>query len=79
MRTGLLSGEYAENARRGYEAVIRSLAWQSEDIEIGNVCVGTGVGDYAFYCGRPTSVNDLHGVGAFLLLCTEMQKWEDAQ
>ena len=79
MRTGLLSGEYAENARRGYEAVIRSLAWQGEDIEIGNVCVGTGVGDYAFYCGRPTSVNDLHGVGAFLLLCTEMQKWEDAQ
>ena len=41
---------------------------------IGNICIGTGVGDYPFYCARPTSVNDLHGVGAFLLMCTEAAK-----
>ena len=43
-----------------------------------DVCVGTGVGTYDFYCGRPCSVNDLHGVGAFLLMCAAMQRLEDA-
>ncbi len=35
---------------------------------------GTCVGDYAFYCARPTSENDLHGAGAFILMCTEVYK-----
>ena len=55
------------------EGVIRSLNWEGNDLLIGNVCVGTGVGSYDFYCGRPCSTNDLHGVGAFLLMCTELQ------
>lgn len=29
--------------------------------------VVTGVGDYGHYCARPVFVNDLHGMGAFLL------------
>ena len=29
-------------------------------------------GDLAHYYARPTSVNDLHGAGAFLLMCTEV-------
>jgi unsaturated rhamnogalacturonyl hydrolase len=78
MRMGYLSRDYAEAAKRGYEGVIRSLEWKGEDLQIGNVCIGTGVGDYDFYCARPTSINDLHGAGAFLLMCTEMQKWMDA-
>ena len=79
MRLGYMGEEYADAARRGYEAVINSLEWKGEDLQIGNVCIGTGVGDYAFYCARPTSVNDLHGAGAFLLMCTEMQKWLDSR
>ena len=67
------------NARRGYEGVIRSLTWEGEDIQIGHVCVGTGVGDYQHYIGRPVRVNDLHAVGAFLIMCTEMQRWENEQ
>lgn len=78
MRLGYLPAEYGEAAKRGYEGVIRSLTWEGEDLQIGNVCIGTGVGDYEFYCKRPVSVNDLHGAGAFLLMCTEMQKWLDA-
>lgn len=77
MRKGYLPAEYAEAARRGYEGVIRSLEWQGEDVQIGHVCIGTGVGNYEHYCKRPVSVNDLHGVGAFLLMCTEMQQWLD--
>lgn len=74
---GLLDTSFLKNARKGYEGVINSLSWENDDIQIGNVCIGTGVGDYAFYCARPTSANDLHGVGAFLLMCAEMQKcWQ---
>lgn len=72
VRKGILGEETLENARRGYEGVIRSLTWDGDDIQIGNVCVGTGVGDYTHYINRPVSVNDLHGVGAFLLMCTEL-------
>ena len=74
VRKGILPASFLEQAKRGYEGVIRSLQWEGENLLIGNVCVGTGVGDYAFYCARPTSVNDLHGVGAFLIMCTEMQR-----
>lgn len=71
---GILADTFLDNARRGYKGVIDSLTWEDGDIQIGNVCIGTGVGDYAFYCGRPVSTNDLHGVGAFLLMCAEMQR-----
>lgn len=71
---GILPGSYLEQARKGYEGVIASLGWDGEDLLVGDVCIGTGVGDYKHYCDRPTSVNDLHGVGAFLIMCAEIQK-----
>lgn len=74
VRTGVLPEEYLSYAKKGYEGVIRSLDWNGEDLLINNVCVGTGVGDYTHYINRGTSENDLHGVGAFLIMCTEMQK-----
>lgn len=73
VRKGILDASYLDYAVKGYEGVIRSLTWKGEDLQIGNVCIGTGVGDYKHYCERPVSVNDLHGVGAFLLMCAEMQ------
>lgn len=79
MRKGILPADFAENAKRGYQGVINSLTWQGEDLEVGHVCIGTGVGNYAHYIARPVSVNDLHGVGAFLLMCTEMQLWMNQQ
>lgn len=74
VRKGILGREYLEQAGKGYEGVIRSLSFEGDDLLIGNVCVGTGVGDYRHYCGRPVSVNDLHGVGAFLIMCEEAQQ-----
>ncbi len=74
VRMGILDKSCLSAAWKGYHAVINSLTWQGEDIQIGNVCIGTGVGDYHYYCARPTSTNDLHGVGAFLLMCSEMEQ-----
>ena len=74
IRMGYMDKKYWNNARHGYEGVIASLEWQGDDIQIGHVCIGTGVGDYQHYCDRPVSINDLHGVGAFLIMCTEVQQ-----
>lgn len=72
VKLGYLPEEYLEIAKKGYEAVIRSLTFEGEDLLIGNICVGTGVGDYTHYINRPTSTNDLHGVGAFLIMCSSV-------
>lgn len=44
---------------------------------IDNICVGTCIneGTYKYYINRPTTKNDLHGTGAFVLMCTEMEKY----
>lgn len=74
IRLGYLSTEYIEAAKRGYDAVIKTITFIDSDIQIGNVCVGTNVGDYLHYCNRPTRVNDLHAIGAFLIMCAEIEK-----
>lgn len=74
VRKGLMDQSYLIYAKKGYEGVINSLTWDGEDLQVGNVCVGTGVGDYEHYCNRPVCVNDLHGVGALLIMCAEMQR-----
>jgi unsaturated rhamnogalacturonyl hydrolase len=78
VRKGILDKSYLENAKKGYQGVINSLTWEGDDIQIGNVCIGTGVGNYEHYINRPVCTNDLHGVGAFLIMCAEMQAvWEE--
>ncbi len=71
VRMGLMDESYLEYARRGYRGVINTVKYDENGILIGGVCIGTGVGSYDYYINRPTSVNDLHGVGAFLLMCAE--------
>lgn len=71
---GILNRTYLENARKGYQSVIKSLTWEGEDLLIGQICIGTAVGDYEHYCNRPVSTNDLHGIGAFLLMCAAVHR-----
>jgi len=71
MKKGLLHKSYAKYIHRAYEGIIKSLRFEGEDLIVSNICIGTGVGDYEFYIHRPTVENDLHGMGAFLLMCTE--------
>lgn len=74
VREGLLDKSYLEYAEKGYKGIIDRLKYNENGVIIDNICVGTGVGDYRHYCARPTSENDLHGVGAFLIMCTEVEK-----
>jgi len=71
VKTGILNKSYMENAHKGYQGIINSLSFEGEDLLVSNICVGTGVGKYDFYLNRPTVTNDLHGMGAFVLMCTE--------
>lgn len=71
VRLGLMEPELLPVARKACEGILNSLDEDEKGLLIGGVCVGTGVGDYAHYIARPVSTNDLHGVGAFLLMCTE--------
>ncbi|MBE5960455.1 MAG: glycoside hydrolase 105 family protein, partial [Lachnospiraceae bacterium] len=66
VRTGLLEEDYLGQAKKGYEGIIDRLRYDEQGVIIDNICVGTGVGNYEHYCARPTSENDLHGVGAYL-------------
>jgi len=71
MKKKLLHKSYAKYIHRAYNGIIKSLAVTGNDLIISNICIGTGVGDYQFYIDRPTVENDLHGMGAFLLMCSE--------
>ena len=82
MRRGFLDRSYLKFARKGYEGIIRRLGHDENGVLVDNVCVGTGVGDLDHYYGRPTSTNDLHGMGAFILMCIEMEellRWEEGK
>jgi len=71
MKKGLLHKSYKSYIDQAYEGIIKSLKFEGDDLIVSNICIGTGVGDYQFYIDRPTVQNDLHGMGAFLLMCTE--------
>lgn len=72
VRLGLMDQAVLDAAWKGYEGVISRLGYDEQGVQISGVCVGTGVGDYQHYIHRPTSTNDLHGVGAYLIMCTEV-------
>nr|WP_246241209.1 glycoside hydrolase family 88 protein [Anaerocolumna sedimenticola] len=73
VRKGYLHKIYLKYAWKGFEGVITRLKFDANGgIMIDGVCIGTGIGDYKHYLNRPTSVNDLHGAGAFIMMCAEM-------
>ena len=74
LRMGWMDESCRAVIEKAVHGVLKYVGKDENGLLIGNICVGTGVGDYPFYCARPTSVNDLHGVGSFLLMCTEVAK-----
>lgn len=69
IRMGILEERYKPCVNECFEALYNGADQRDGDFVIKNICVGTGVCDYAGYIARPTTENDLHGVGAFLLMC----------
>ncbi|WP_168123945.1 glycoside hydrolase family 88 protein [Paenibacillus sp. HB172176] len=72
-KRGLIGEEGVAAARRGYEGLIAILKQDEHGLLLPDICIGTSAGDYEHYSTRPRISNDLHGVGAFIMACVEME------
>jgi unsaturated rhamnogalacturonyl hydrolase len=76
VQRGYVSRHYAAAAARGYQGVLSRLVLDPDGtIDLDGACVGTGVGDLSSYLARPWLRNDLHGLGAFLLMRERLSDW----
>lgn len=70
LKNGWIDESYREVADKAYKGLASTVIDDGNGgIILPKICIGTGVGDYEFYLARPTSENDLHGMGALLLAC----------
>lgn len=73
VKHGCVDEVYIDAAWKGYRGLIARLKHDELGVIVPDICIGTSAGEYDYYVARPVSENDLHGVGAFILACTEME------
>ncbi|GLZ33598.1 glycosyl hydrolase [Lentzea sp. NBRC 105346] len=72
---GYLSPSNKRFARNGYAGVLDRISLDGDGLtSLSEICIGTNVGDLAFYYARPRAVNDFHGLGAFLIMNEQLQR-----
>jgi unsaturated rhamnogalacturonyl hydrolase len=72
---GYVSATYKPVAAAGYNGVLNRISLDSaKHTQLAEICIGTNVGDYAFYVGRPRATNDFHGLGAFLIMSEQLRR-----
>ncbi|MFT4093996.1 MAG: glycoside hydrolase family 88 protein [Niabella sp.] len=70
-----IAPSYLQIAIDGWKGLCSKI---TEDGQLQDVCIGTGIQDnIRFYYNRPKKLNDLHGLGPFLLAGSEMIKVEE--
>jgi unsaturated rhamnogalacturonyl hydrolase len=83
VRMGYLDKEYAPVARKGYEGLINHLIKIEPDgsVSLTQICAVGGLGgpqkrdgSFEYYVSEPIVVNDLKGVGAFLMASIEVDQ-----
>lgn len=77
-RMGITCSEFDAVLEKAYNGICDRLKVDEKgDVVIDEVCIGTCIetGTYEHYIKRPKIKNDLHGVGAFLLMCAEMEQY----
>jgi unsaturated rhamnogalacturonyl hydrolase len=65
MQQGTIDASYASAMAKGFNGVLQEVSAAGD---VSNICVGTNVGDAAYYFARTKATNDMHGLGAFLLM-----------
>lgn len=71
---GYVQPKYSAVACKGYHGMIGQLiATPDGDVSVNGICAGTVVGDLPYYLNRPRNTDDLHGIGAFLLMNEQMR------
>jgi unsaturated rhamnogalacturonyl hydrolase len=72
VKRGYVSRKYHRIAAKGYQGVLSRLTVGSDGLtNLTGICEGTNVGDLNFYLKRKRNTNDLHGLGAFLIMNEE--------
>ena len=80
MRKRILCRDWEEYAEGAYQEIIRRIRYDSAgSMVIGDICAGTCIdkGSYEHYISRPLVENDLHGTGAFVLMCVEKWRYDE--
>jgi Predicted unsaturated glucuronyl hydrolase involved in regulation of bacterial surface properties, and related proteins len=74
VKQGIVPDSCAAAAVRGYDGLFDFVKQDADGrLILSGICIGTSAGDYNHYVTRPTSENDLHGVGAFVMACVEVE------
>lgn len=72
VKRGYIPKHFKSVASKGYKGVLSRLSVEADGTaDLAGICVGTNVGDLQWYLDRPRRTNDLHGLGAFLLMNEE--------
>jgi unsaturated rhamnogalacturonyl hydrolase len=68
-KQGYVDESYLDVARAGYRGVLSKLSLGKDGLTyLIDISEGTNVGDLSYYLNRRRNVNDLHGLGAFLIM-----------
>ncbi len=82
-RKNYLPAQYAQAARRAYEGVLAQFVTTKADgtVNLHFTCQSAGLGgspyrdaSYEYYVSEPIITNNHHGVGAFILAASEIEK-----
>ncbi|MES2393136.1 MAG: glycoside hydrolase family 88 protein [Acidobacteriota bacterium] len=74
VQRGYVPRKLAAVARKGYAGVLTQVSLDADGhAHIANICIGTNLGDLAFYYGRPRATDDFHGIGAFLIMNEQLR------
>ena len=70
LQKGYLEGDdLAEVVKSGSAGVLEKVVKNEDGLtDVHDICIGTGVGNLTFYFERERPINDLHGLGAVLLM-----------
>lgn len=72
VKRGYVSGKYRATAEKGYHGVLSRISLGSDGLtNLSGICEGTNVGNLQYYLDRKRNTNDLHGLGAFLIMNEE--------
>jgi unsaturated rhamnogalacturonyl hydrolase len=66
---GYVDKSYMKAAQAGYAGVLTRISLGDDGLaNLTGICEGTNVADLPYYYGRKQLTNDLHGLGAFLIM-----------
>jgi unsaturated rhamnogalacturonyl hydrolase len=83
VRKGYLASDALAAARRGYQGLLEQFVSLDAlgSVDLTGTCGVAGLGgdpyrdgSFAYYVGEPVMINDLKGVGAFILAAVEMEQ-----